>query len=120
MTHIQPAVEAQLKRVASYKRKKPFELNGYESDAIALAEALEALLLAQPKVWTAETVGEAPEGWYILWFSETDTVDGMAVSDERIWPEIYDKAEAIKSSGSWYYAQGPFKFNRAKPESELA
>ncbi len=54
MTHIQSAVEAQLKRVAFYKRKKPFELNGYESDAIALAEALEALLLAQPKAWDAD------------------------------------------------------------------
>ncbi len=59
MTPLQSAVEAQGRAIGVVQFHHP-EL----AEQMLTPEALQAMLEAVPKVWTAETIGEAPNGLY--------------------------------------------------------
>lgn len=69
----------------------------YEDAAIVLAGAVEWSRAQQPRFWTAETIADAPEGWYTLG-SKTDWVQHNRYSKRDVFvsfkhePDIWCRA----------------------------
>lgn len=71
-----------------------------------LAHAYRALLEKQPRIWTAETIGEAPEGWYRM---------RRVAKKSHGWPvTLFPKEVAIALFTQWGDAFGPIP----QPEGE--
>lgn len=63
---IDRAVRAQLDIVTAIKLLDGYGMPVGDTAKYALSPAsLRALLEAQPRIWTAETIKDAPEGWYL-------------------------------------------------------
>ncbi len=113
MTNIQSAVEAQQRAINLLSG-----MGGYDGTVAALIgpETLQTMLEAVPKVWTAETIKDAPEGDYRVEYTGYDGESGG-------WSDLIRKLPDVKTgmnngNPDFLRAYGPFNFT--PPESELA
>ncbi len=109
MTPLQSAVEAQ-RELISDSNTYNAEFGFKPASGYVTPEALQAMLEAVPKVWTTETIKDAPEGQYITG-AKGKWLRLVNLSDAKFWCNL----PAFSNPG---FVWGPIP--QPPTESELA